>query len=190
MAVQRGERFDVDALLLRDDGLVVVDSSTVVAAELVLLDGYHHVVGKTKMDEGVHTSTVFLEHLCLLDISGEVSENESISASVGKSQKLKGNSVFDLLINISVIIHFFNLEEKWVIEFFRLAGKLRNVIHNLGHRDNWKTHINTESLNNLVLVGVWCGKENNFRTLWPSPQEFFTLGFDECFQHFFLLFNN
>ena len=133
VTIHRGEWLDMDSLLFTDDSFVVVYSSTVITVELVLLDSNHYVVGKTDMDKRVHTTAVLLEHLSLLDVSWEIGKDESISTSVGESQKLKSNTVFDLLINISVIKHFFDLHEKWVIKFFGFSSKLRDVLHNLDH---------------------------------------------------------
>ena len=133
VTVEWGEWLDVDALLLTHDGLIVVDSSAVVTDELVLLNGDHDIVGQTDMDERVHASTVFLEHLSLLNIPWEISKDKSISTSVGKSQKLKGNSILDLLIDVTLIMHFFDFQEKWMIEVFRLSSELRDVLHNLSH---------------------------------------------------------
>ena len=168
MAVHWGEWLDMNALLFTHNSLVVVDSSAVVAVQLILLNSYHDIVGQTDMDEGVHSSSVLFEHLGLLNVPWEVSKNKSISASVSKSEKLESNSILNLLVDVSLVHHILNFQEKWVIEVLRFTCEVRDVLHNLCHRDNWDSHVDTESLNNLILVGVWSGKENNFWVLWPS----------------------
>ena len=133
MTIKRGKWFDVDALLLVHYRLIVVSPAAMVAAKFILLDSYHHVIGQADMDEGIHTSSILLEHLSLLDNSWEISEDEAISASIGKSEQLKSHSVFDLLVKVLVVHHVLHLQEEGMAELLRLTCELRNVLHNLQH---------------------------------------------------------
>ena len=133
MTIKRGKWFDVDALLLIHHRLIVVSPATMVAAQFILLDSYHHVIGQADMDEGIHTSSILLEHLSLLDDSWEISEDEAISASIGKSEQLKSHSVFDLLVKVLVVDHVLHLQEEGMAELLRLPCELGNILHNLHH---------------------------------------------------------
>ena len=159
---------DVDVLLLTDNTLTVVESTAVVAFELVFLNSDHDIVGQADMDEGVHATAELLEHLGLLDDSWEVSEHKAISTGVGQPEQLKSDSILDHLVDIASVVHLLDLEEKWVIKLLGSSSELADVHQDLLHRDNWETHIDTEPGDDLVLIGVWCGEEHDLWVLWPS----------------------
>jgi hypothetical protein len=67
---------------------------------------------------------------------------------------------------------------------FVLASKLRNVAHQGGHREDWETDVDTESLDDLILERVRSSEENDFGLSWPSLEELSTLIFHDTFYHF------
>ena len=66
-----------------------------------------------------------------------------------------------------------------MVEFFSFAGELGNIVHDLLHRNDWETSIDTKSLDNFVLERIGGSKEHNFRILWPSLQKLFALIFND-----------
>ena len=82
MTVNRSEWLNEDALLLTDDSLSVVESSTMVAAVFTFLDSNHDIIRDAKMDKGVDSSSELLKKLSLSNASWEVCKNESISTNI------------------------------------------------------------------------------------------------------------
>lgn len=184
MAIFWSEWLDVYAELFTDDGLVVVDTTAVMASNLVFLDGYHDIIWKTEVDKRVHAASELLEHLGLLDESWEIGEDESVSSSVGKSEQLESDLVLKLGIDITSVEHLFNLEEKWMRKVLGLASELLDIGHDLSQGNDGQAHVDAESLDDFILEGVWCGKENDLWISGPSLHEFLALWFEKCFQHF------
>ena len=82
MTVNRSEWLNEDALLLTDDSLSVVKSSTMVAAVFTFLDSNHDIIRDAKMDKGVDSSSELLKKLSLSNASWEVCKDESISTNI------------------------------------------------------------------------------------------------------------
>ena len=161
---------DVDSIGWAHDCLIVIDSTAVVANELGLFNSNNDVVWKTDVHKRVNTTSVFLEHLGFGDEVGEVCKDEAVSSLAGKSKELEGNLILDKSISILGIDKFLSLEEEWVHVLLVLASKLRDVSHECGHREDWKTNINAESLNNFILEGVRSSEEDDLWLGWPSLQ--------------------
>ena len=64
------------------------------------------------------------------------------------------------------------------------ACKLLDVLVDLRHRDNRQTEVDTETLDDLILEGVWSRKENNFGLGGPPLQELAILFLKDSLQHF------
>ena len=186
VSVVRGEWLDEDTLLLAVDRLVVVQSPAVIALQFALFHRHHDVVRQAQVHERVHSAPILFKHFSLRYVSWEVSQDESVSAGVGKSQKFQCDFVSDLRIHILVVNVILHLEEKWVVELLGLSCEFGYVVHDLCERDDWNTHIDTEPLDDLVLERVRGGEEDDLRVLWPSLQEVFALIGEHGLQHFII----
>ena len=183
MSIRWSEWFNMDTLLFANDCLVVVKSSAILALKFALFNCHHDIVRQAQVDERVHSTSVLFKHLCFSDVSWEIGEDESISTGVRKPQKFQSDFISDLGFDITIINVFFNLQEKWMVELLSLASELGYVLHDLGHRNNRDTHINTESLDDLILEGVRGGEEHDLWVLRPSLQKVFALIGEHSLQH-------
>ena len=86
------EGLDADSSFLISDDLRIVDSTTVLADSFGLFEGYLHVIRNGKVNKGVQTTFVLLEHLSLSHILREVGEDEAIPSSTGDSKHFESDS--------------------------------------------------------------------------------------------------
>ena len=149
VAILWHEGLDVHFMLTAHHGFLIVVAAAVGAYVLGLFNGDLDFFWKVQVDESIHTSSVLLEHFCFRHVSGEVSKDESIPAGIGDSQHLEGQSIFDLLVNVSSVKHFLGLHKEWMAHFLLFTSKCLYVFENLCHRNDWSTHINAESLHDL-----------------------------------------
>ena len=122
------------------------------------------------MNEGVHSTSELFEHLSFLNVSWEVSKDKSFSSGVSNSQKFECKSIFNLLIDVSCVNHFLSLQEERMFVFIT-ASEIRDVLVYVIHGDDWQSHINTKSLNKLILETVRGSEEHDLGCCWPSFKE-------------------
>ena len=84
------------------------------------------------MNEGIHATSELFQHFSFLYHSGEICNNESLSASIRDSQQLECKPIFDLLFNISGVQHILGFEEERMLHVLS-ASKLLHVLVHLRH---------------------------------------------------------
>ena len=137
VSIFRNKWLNNDLLFFVNNRLRIIISSAVIAANFSFLNSNLNIIRQAQVDKWIYSSSVLFENLSFFSFSGEVCKNETVSACVSYSQHLQGYSIFQKLILISSVQHFFYFNIEWVAEFFLFSCILLNILEYLSHWENW-----------------------------------------------------